>query len=44
MPATEPWEYISKAEALLERLNDAVDWSEIEPSAVLEDDEDEDPE
>ena len=44
MPATEPWEYISKAEALLERFNDAVDWSEIEPAAVLDEDEDEDEE
>ena len=25
-------------------FNDAIDWSEIEPSAVLDDDEDEDPE
>ena len=44
LPATEPWEYISKAEALLERFNDAVDWSEIEPASVLDDGEDEDEE
>lgn len=40
LPAMEPWEYINKAEELLERFNDAVDWSEIEPSAVLENDDD----
>lgn len=33
-----------KAEELLERLNYAVDWSEIEPATVLEDDEEDDPE
>ena len=44
LPAMEPWVYIRKAEALLERLNDAVDWSEIEPVTVLDDDEDEDEE
>ncbi len=44
MPVSEPWQYINKAEALLERFNDAVDWSEIEPAAVLDDDEDEDEE
>ena len=44
MPVSEPWQYINKAEALLERFNDAVQWSQIEPAAVLDDDEDEDPE
>jgi hypothetical protein len=44
LPVSEPWEYIRKAEELLDRFNDAVDWSEIEPSAVLEDDEEDDPE
>ena len=44
LPAMEPWEYIRKAEALLERFNDAVDWSEIEPAAVLDNNEDDDEE
>lgn len=43
LPLMEPWSYIQKAEALLEKFNESVDWTEIEPSAVLaEDDEDED--
>jgi len=38
----EPWNYIHKAEALLEKFNDAVSWSEIHPFSVLDSEEDED--
>jgi hypothetical protein len=45
LPLMEPWDYIHKAEALLGKFNESVSWSEIEPIAVIEDedlDEDDD--
>ena len=36
----EPWEFIKKADPLLEWFNDAVDFSEIKPAAIRDDDED----
>lgn len=40
-----PWDYINRAEELLERFNDAVDWSELYPYPgcdEVENDDDED--
>ncbi len=42
LPLMEPWNYIHKAEALLEKFNDAVSWSEIHPFSVLDSEEYED--
>ncbi len=41
LPLMEPWGYINKAEVLLDKFNDAVSWTEIEPNSVLDFDEDE---
>ncbi len=38
----EPWSYLHKAEALLEKFNDAVSRSEIHPFTVLDSEETED--
>jgi len=34
-----PWKFINKCERLLERFDAAVNWSEIKPDAMDEDDE-----
>ena len=46
-PSNAPWEYISRAERALNRLNDAVEWPAIEPeedSAEQDEDEEDDSE
>ena len=39
-----PWKFINKCETLLERFDEAVTWSEIDPDAIAEDIEDDDDE
>lgn len=36
LPLTEPWDYIQKAEILLDQFNDALDWASICPASVAE--------
>lgn len=33
-----PWDIINKCEILIERFDDAVNWSEVEPEAEIEED------
>jgi hypothetical protein len=40
-PSYAPWEYISRAERALDRLNAAVEWSALEPADVTDESEDE---